>query len=112
MAFKYNLQIEAGATFRRTLEYTTEAGDLFDLTGYTARLQMRETATSTTTALDITPSIDVTFALVHIELTAAQTSTLTLPKYVYALEITGPGTTPEVIRLIEGQAIISPEVVR
>lgn len=109
-AINLNFLIEAGATFSRELVYTNEDGTLFDLTGFTAELQVRETVSSATALLTVTPSIDVETATIDWGFTAAQTSTLTKEKYVYAMELYGPDEL--VIRLIQGELVISPEVVK
>lgn len=111
MAANYTLNIEAGATFTRAFEYTNADGTVYPLTGYTAKLQIRETPEASLAALSVTPSINVATGTITVTLTAAQTSTLLLPKYVYAMELAGPGGEP-VIRLVEGSVKVSPEVVR
>ena len=110
MAFQVNLYVEAGATFTREITYTNADGSIFDLTDYTAEIQVRETATSETAAITKTPSIDVPTGKVSWTFTAAETSTLTASKYVYAIELTHTDGT--VIRFVEGEITVSPEVVR
>lgn len=109
MAFIANFYVEAGATFSRTITYTNQDGTLFDLTGYTAELQVRVTASSATAILTKVPSIDVEKAEISWTFSAAETATLTAEKYVYALELTKDGI---VTRLLEGDLTVSPEVVR
>ena len=109
-AIQLNLYVEAGATFSRSLIYTNDDGSLFDLTGFTAELQVRATVASANPTLTVTPDIDVETATVSWDFTATQTSALTAPTYVYAMELYGPDDL--VIRLIEGVITVSPEVVR
>lgn len=108
MAANYTLNIEAGATFKRQFEYTNDDGTVFNLTGYTALMHIRESADAAL-ALAVVPTIDVPTGTISVTITAAQTSTLSLPKYVYALELT---SASNVIRLVEGKVAVSPEVVR
>lgn len=110
MAFTVNLYVEAGATFSREVTYTNADGSVFDLTDYSAELQVRLTAASETAEITLNPSIDVPTGKVSWTFTAAQTSGLTAPKYVYAIELTHTDGT--VIRFIEGEITVSPEVVR
>jgi hypothetical protein len=110
MAFTVNLLVEAGATFTRQIAYTNPDGTVFNLSGYTAQLQVRETAKSPTAALTITPLIDVPTGVVSFTFTATQTATLTASKYVWAIELTHTDGT--VIRFVEGDISVSPEVVR
>lgn len=111
MAYIVNFYVEAGASFSRSVTYTNDDGTLFDLTNYTAELQVRETVQSASAILDITPTIDVETATISWAFTPAQTSTLTASSYVYAMELTNE-TDDSVIRLIQGSLTISPEVVR
>jgi len=110
MAFIANLYVEAGATFSRTITYTNDDGTLFDLTDYTAELQVRETVSSASAILTKVPTIDVEDATISWTFSAAETATLTAEKYVYGLELTKSDGT--VTRLVEGDLTVSPEVVR
>lgn len=110
MAFIANLYVEAGATFSRTITYTNDDGTLFDLTDYTAELQVRETVSSATAVITKVPTIDVEAATISWTFSAAETATLTAEKYVYGLELTKTDGT--VTRLVEGDLTVSPEVVR
>jgi hypothetical protein len=110
MAYIANFVVEAGATFTRTITVTEDDGTLFDLTGYTATLQVRLTASSSSAAITKTPTINVPNATISWTFTAAETATLTASKYVYALELAHTNGT--VIRLVQGDLNISPEVVR
>lgn len=110
MAFTVNLYVEAGATFSRDVTYTNADGSVFDLTDYTAELQVRETASSASAVITKTPTITVETGVVSWTFTAAETSGLTASKYVYAIELTHTDGT--VIRFIEGDITVSPEVVR
>lgn len=111
MAFIANFYVEAGATFTRSITYTNNDGTLFDLTGYTAELQVRATPGSATAVITKVPTIDVEDATLTWTFTAAETSTLTLDKYVWALELTKTADAT-VTRLVEGDLTVSPEVVR
>ncbi len=110
MAIQYNLHVESGATFTRDVVYTNPDGTLFNLTGYTAMLQIRPSATSATKTLEIIPTINTTTATVSFTFTAVQTAALS-GSYVYAIELYAP-SGGVVIRLMEGAVVCSPEVVR
>jgi hypothetical protein len=107
----YDLNIDAGATFEVQFEYTNDDGTLFNLTGWTAKFQAREN-TSSTVALEITPTIVTATAMITLHMTAAQTATLTKTNYVYAIELTKTGAETLVIRLVEGEIWVSPEIVK
>lgn len=110
MAFRVNLYVEAGATFSREVTYTNPDGTLFDLTGYSALLQVRLTPASSTAVIQVTPTIDVQTATVSWTFSATQTALLTAPQYVYAIELANQQGI--VIRLLEGDITVSPQVVR
>jgi hypothetical protein len=110
MAANYGLEIEAGATFSLEFEYKNDDGTLFDFTGWTAKAQIRQTPSSAS-AVEITTAINSGTSVITISLTAIQTATLTLPNYVWAMELTQTSTS-KVVRLVEGGVTVSPEVVR
>lgn len=108
MAEVYTLHVDAGATWRVEFEYTNKDETVFDLTGYGAIMQFRETPEAPL-ALEMEADIDVELGRLVFTASAADTSTLTLPLYVYAVELTGPS---EVVRLVQGSVHVSAEVVR
>lgn len=112
MAINQPLRIEAGATLPTITFYVTNAdGTVYDLTGYTAKCQFRQYPKSTSAlALELTPTINTTYGTVTLNATAAQTATLTLPSYVYGIELTRASDS-NVIRLADGEVTVSPETV-
>ena len=111
----YNLYIEQGATFQKTLTWKDSSGNPINLTGYTARMQFRRSAASadvlysaTTTNGKITlGGVAGTVALV---LPAADTELFDFGCAVYDLEVESSGGT--VYRLLEGGVEVSLEVTR
>ena len=112
MAFNQPLRIDAGATLPTVTFYVkNDDGTVFDLTGYTAKCQFRQYPKSTSAlVLELTPSISTSLGTVTLNATATQTASLTLPAYYYAIELTRSSDS-NVIRLADGIATISPEVV-
>lgn len=110
MAQVQTFHIDAGSTFTQELEYTDDAGQWFDLSGYTSTLQLREKVSDPEPALTIELAIDVELATLTFEITAEQSATLTAPRYAYGIELYAPDGT--VTRLLEGSFKVSPEVVR
>jgi hypothetical protein len=110
MAYNQPLRIDAGATLPTiTFTVTNADGTVFNLTGYTAKMQFRQYPKSTAAlALELTPTVNSTLGTVTVNATATQTASLILPSYFYAIELTNGST---VIRLADGIATISPEVV-
>lgn len=110
---KYNLVIYQGSTFRKTFYYKP-GGVAADLTGYTARCQIRETIASVTDLVELTTEnggITITALEGKIELliTATATAALTFTTAVYDIELIN-GT--EVIRLVGGKVTLDKEVTR
>ena len=111
----YNITCDQGATFKRTITWTNQAKTPYNLTGYTARMQVRSTAASTEIILELTTAntrIVLGGAAGTIELTVAAnvTTALTPGLYVYDLELVSGGG--EVTRLIEGNFNVKAEVTR
>lgn len=109
MATIGNIFIDAGASYAVVFEYTDAESNPIDLTGYTAKLQIRDFPSSPTVVFESEPSITASTGTITFSMNPTQTSALIKSKYVYALELT---LNNNVIRLIEGEVFVSPEVVR
>lgn len=112
---RFDLAIQAGATwpnaFQPAVFYPTDnLGAPFSLTGWTAKVQFRETA-FTTAHLDVTPTINVADNSVSFSLTPAQTSQFTKVAYVWGCELTQTSTS-KVILLARGKVEVTPEIVK
>lgn len=110
MAIIANLYIDQGTDFSITVDVTDSAGDILDLSNYTASAQIRKTYTSSTVSETFSTTISALAGQVTLSLTDTQTAGLEGGRYVYDLNITGSeGITS---RVIEGQAIVTPGVTR
>lgn len=116
-ASKYGIRIEQGATYEK--EFIWKAGDPaapVDLTGCTAKLQIRETVSSPNTLLSLSTDnarivLGGTAGTITLKLTAVETAALVgWVNAVYDLEITF--TSGFVRRLLQGSVKLSPEVTR
>ena len=107
----YNGIIDQGATWTLNLVYTDSNGVAVNLTGYTARLQLREkytsdavlTLTTSNGGLILTPLIGGIAVLA----TAIQTEEIPPAFYLYDLELTSGF---EITRLIQGQLTVRAQV--
>ena len=111
MAAIANLRIDQGATFSSDVTVSDTDGNVFDLTGYTARAKMATGYTSTRTRVTITATVnaDPTTGIVTLSLTDTQTAALEAPaRYVYDLEVVS--SAGSVTRVIEGIINIRPNV--
>ena len=108
----YNLVIDQGSDFAIDLTIK-ELGSAKDLSGYSARAQMRSTRTASTVAATFTCTVFPLPAngVVKMQLANAVSSALTAGRYFYDLEIHTSGNAV-VRRLIQGEVTLNPEVTR
>lgn len=109
----YDITIEQGSTFTRTVTWRDENDALVNLTGYSARLQMRESVDATSTFLSLTSGSGITLGgtagTIVILISATDTAALTQGG-VYDLElVSGAGL---VTRLLQGSVDLRKEVTR
>lgn len=117
----YDLFINQGSTLLITVTLKTSAGAPLDITGSSFAGQIRQTATAATAlqALTLTKLTPYASGRFSISLTAIQTAALSLipntgPQNIptvwcYDIEKTDGST---VVRVLQGEAIVSPEVTR
>ena len=115
MADTYQLEINQGADLEISFILNDENGTPINLTGYTARMQLRTSYNSATVEMELTTAngrIVITPLLGKIALNAPAsiTTNLIAQQYVYDLEmVSGSGY---VTRVVQGDVIVSPEVTR
>jgi len=113
-ATTYDLTIEQGATFSLVITYK-DNGVAVNLTGYTARMQVRATLESASTLVELTTAnsriaLGGTAGTITLTISATDTAALTAGRGVYDLElVSGSGI---VTRLLQGVATISRNVTR
>lgn len=110
----YDIVIEQGATWNPVFTWKDSAGAAINLTGYSARLQIREKVTSSTTLVSLTSASGITLGgaagTIAPLLTATETAALNFATGVYDLElVSGSGV---VYRLLQGRVKLSKEVTR
>ena len=114
----YNITCQQGATFQRQVTWTDSARDAYNLTGYTARMQVRSDVTSNTIIATLsttagntgTITLGGTAGTVDLLISATNTAALTAGQYVYDLELVSGGGV--VTRLLEGNFKVTAEVTR
>jgi hypothetical protein len=112
---QFDLVILAGSTFPSVAGncsfYPTDSeGVAFSLTGWTAKLQIRENP-SIAAVIDIVPTVNTSDNSVSFSLTPTQTALLTKTNYVWGLELTQT-STGKVLTLARGQVEVTPEIVK
>jgi hypothetical protein len=114
MAVQYIVEIDQGADWFFNVTYENPAGTPVNITSYTAALQLRSLPESTTAVLSLATGSGITITgasgLVAVRATAAQTGAIIAGDYYYDLEITSP--LGVVTRLVQGQALVNPQVTR
>lgn len=112
-----NIEIPAGATYKQSLLWKDSNGALVNLTGYAARMMVKRTVTSSAiiSISNVSNSQGVitlggAAGTIDITVNAAHTTTLTAGKYLWAIELESGGG--EVTRLLDGEAVVTAEVVK
>ena len=110
-AANHDLVIDQGTSF--VLDITIkEGGTVKNLTGYSARAQMRSTKTASSVAGSFTCSIPTpSNGVVKMELSPSTSSAMAAGSYFYELEIHTSGDAV-VKRIIEGKVTLTQEVTR
>lgn len=109
----YNMDAPQGATLNRVLTWKID-GTPVNLTGFTARMQVRPTATSSTVYLSLTSGSGLTLGgvagTITVNATATQMAAVPAGQHAYDIElVSGAG---EVTRLVAGLFKVSAEVTR
>lgn len=108
-----DLDCYQGANFDYQLTWTV-AGSAVNVTGYSARMQVRQYADSTATVLSFVNGTGITLGgtagTIALSAVATATSAIEAGQYVYDLElVSGAGY---VTRLVEGNFVVYAEVTR
>lgn len=124
-AGRFDITLEQGSTFDLPLRYRAPSGTPVDLTGYTARMQVREAPASSVfvefnSALTANGFIllsgsaedreDGANGNVRVFMTAANTALL--PRFAGRYDLELDDGTGYVVRLLEGQFRVEPEITR
>lgn len=110
----YDFEIEQGTTINKPFVWKDSLGVPVTLIGYTARMQVRPTVSSTEVLLDATTLngkiVLSTLGGVTLTLSALETAAITWRKGKYDIELVS--ATGIVTRLVQGEITVSPEVTR
>jgi hypothetical protein len=110
MATYSDIFIDQGSSYSSTISVKNVNATSFNLTGYSARGQIRKSYSSVN-AVAFTTSITIpTSGNVVISLTAVQTRAMKPGRYVYDVEVYN--AAGHVLRIAEGQVEISPASTR
>lgn len=114
MAGTHDIVCDQGATFSRVFTWQDSTGLPVNLTGYTARMQVRATIDSASILLSLTTensgiALGGAAGTVTVTATATQTAAVAAGCYVYDIELVIGST---VVRLVQGQFTVDGEVTR
>lgn len=108
----YNITCPQGATWDRTFTVTI-GGTALNLTGYTAAMQVRDSAGAATALISLTNSSGITLGgtagSVGVTIAATATAELSAGSYSYDLELNSGST---ITRLLEGAFNVTGNVTR
>lgn len=110
----YDIVIEQGATYSQSITYI-DNGTAVNLTGYSARMQVRSTMEAATFLIELTNAngriaLGGVAGTIVLSIAAADTTAITAGRGVYDLElVSGSGV---VTRLLQGVANITRNVTR
>jgi hypothetical protein len=113
MAGQKNFEVDQNATFTFIIEYKDNDGLPIDLTGATAKMQVRDTKGGSKLAFSLTsPSGGITITpllgKLTIKMTPTQTNKLFYPKSSYDIMVTDSNSNK--IKLLEGYMTLSRSV--
>ena len=115
-AGQYNIVADQGATFSRIITWKDDTGTPVNLTGYSARMQVRQRYVSSTAVLSLTStpaagiSLGTTNGQITVIVAAATMAGIEAGEYRYDLElVSGSGV---VTRLLMGSFTVRAEVTR
>lgn len=113
MTATYDFEAGQGETFDRTVTWKIDDVAV-NITGYTARMQIRKTIRSTSAVVSLTQASGLTLGgsagTIQIVISATATAALDAGRYVYDLELVSAGGV--VTRVIAGAFELTPEVTR
>lgn len=117
MAAKLDLRIDKGSTFRHTLTWNTRSAGVItpvDLTGFTARMQIRNKRDGTLLHTLLSSGVGITLGgvlgTIVLFISDTDTAAFTWSTGVYDLELIDTGGTGDVTRLVQGRIAADEEV--
>jgi len=109
MATITNLYIDQGTTFNTVVDLTNQDGTVMDLQGYTVAAQMRKSYQSSTAYNFVATVEDEAAGQIKLSLDPTTSSSMQAGRYLYDVEIS---SNIETFRVLQGIAIITPEITR
>lgn len=116
-AGKYDFLIEQGSVIDKTFYYKDENNNAIDLTGYTAKMMLKEEYTDTTPLLilqtsDSTIVIDGALGKITLDVDASTTAALDFETAYYDLELYPAGVENDAFKVVYGTITLRKEVTK
>lgn len=113
----FNLVADQGSTFSRTIVWRDPAKKPILLGGYTARMQIRPTASSSTVIKQLTTenggiTLGASNGQIVLYISDEDMANIDENKYVYDLELLGPTANTYVYKILYGNFVVRSEVTR
>lgn len=106
-----NLYLEQGTSFSTTITIDDVYGEVFDLSGFSARSEMRKSYYSANATAVFSTSINQTNGIITLELDPATTANIAPGRYVYDAIIVD-SIRNITTRVLEGIVEVTPRVTR
>ena len=110
MATISNLYIDQGTTFNTVVDLANQDGTAMDLNGYQVSAQMRKSYQSSSAYNFVSTVEDATNGQIKLSLAPGTSSSMQAGRYLYDVEI--ENTVGDVFRVLQGIAVITPEITR
>lgn len=114
-ALKYDLKPEQGASFSFSVTRKDKTGNPIDLTGYSARMQIRQTQGASVLVEASTDNGKITIPVgtdgkILVKLSATDTTKLKYSKCVYDLKAFIGSDGANDLRILQGNVLVSPAI--
>jgi hypothetical protein len=110
----YDISADQGSDLDTLITYTNDSAVLVNLTGFSARMQVRNFAGSSASWLNLTSSSGITLGgaagTIRIVVSAAAISAVPAGNYVYDIELVD--TAQVVLKILSGEFVVNAEVTR
>ena len=110
----YDIACDQGSDFDTVITYRDDANVLVNLTGCTARMQVRQFASSAASQLSLTSTSGITLGgaagTIQIQISSAALSAVPAGEYIYDIELVD--TTQKVLKILSGPFTVNAEVTR
>lgn len=110
----YDILVEQGAVFNRVLTWRDSTGALINLTGYTARLSVKQSYDSSTIVFEMTTNngritLGGAAGTVTLYISANDTDDIPAKRFVYDLKLV-PSNNNNAVRVVQGTFEVVPQV--